>query len=310
MSRRNTPGLYDASYEHDSCGFGLLAHTGGTASTLAGGCRICRIGKNVASRRHQRRRRHRRWLRHPPVSPRKLAACTGARSRHRAWSALRVGIGVSGSRCGRCEYSDGNFRRVAQRGRTRSRRLARRSGQRRSLRPARQRASAVHPPGVRQCRTADGRGRVRARPVSRAPARRAGACRRQEFLRRQPFRGDHRLQGDGGAGRAAAGVPGFAAQRPDYLRCDFPPALLDQHDARLAPGAAVPHARAQRRDQHDPREPQLDRRALEQSIFLHSWIFPISARWSAATARIRRVWTRCSKCCSPAASTCSRRCAS
>ena len=33
MSRRNTPGLYDASYEHDSCGFGLLAHTGGSAST-------------------------------------------------------------------------------------------------------------------------------------------------------------------------------------------------------------------------------------------------------------------------------------
>jgi glutamate synthase (NADPH/NADH) large chain len=33
MSLCNMAGLYDASYEHDSCGFGLLAHTGGTAST-------------------------------------------------------------------------------------------------------------------------------------------------------------------------------------------------------------------------------------------------------------------------------------
>ena len=33
MSRCNMRGLYDPSFEHDSCGFGLLAHTGGTAST-------------------------------------------------------------------------------------------------------------------------------------------------------------------------------------------------------------------------------------------------------------------------------------
>ncbi|HZP64959.1 MAG TPA: glutamate synthase large subunit [Rudaea sp.] len=31
--QRNTPALYDAAFEHDSCGFGLIAHVGGRAST-------------------------------------------------------------------------------------------------------------------------------------------------------------------------------------------------------------------------------------------------------------------------------------
>ena len=33
MTQRNSPALYDASYEHDSCGFGLIASIRGQASS-------------------------------------------------------------------------------------------------------------------------------------------------------------------------------------------------------------------------------------------------------------------------------------
>src|SRR3546814_7820609 len=41
-------------------------------------------------------------------------------------------------------------------------------------------------------------------------------------------------------------------------RRDLPPALFDQHLPAMVAGAAVPLPRAQWRDQHDPRQPQLD----------------------------------------------------
>src|SRR6185369_11577765 len=33
MTQRNSQGLYDAAFEHDSCGFGLIANVDGNAST-------------------------------------------------------------------------------------------------------------------------------------------------------------------------------------------------------------------------------------------------------------------------------------
>ena len=97
--------------------------------------------------------------------------------------------------------------------------------------------------------------------------------RRRRVLRRQPVAGDDRLQGDVRTRQPARRVPRFAARRPRRLRRDVPSAILDQHAAALAAGAAVPRARAQRRDQHDPRQPHLDAGARGEVDFSTSGFF-------------------------------------
>ena len=104
------------------------------------------------------------------------------------------------------------------------------------------------------------RRRVRARAVPDPPAHReAGAGRAHQrllhLLAVVPV--DH-LQGPV-PGRAAVGVLSRPAGRALHLQLrGVPSALLDQHLAVVAAGAAVPHARAQRRDQYAARQPQLD----------------------------------------------------
>ena len=59
--------------------------------------------------------------------------------------------------------------------------------------------------------------------------------------------------------RAAVGLLSRPARRALRLaRRDLPPALFDQHLPAMVAGAAVPLPRAQRRDQHDPRQHELD----------------------------------------------------
>jgi hypothetical protein len=47
---------------------------------------------------------------------------------------------------------------------------------------------------------------------------------------------------------------------------DLPPALFDQHLPDLAAGAALPHARPQRRDQHAARQRQLDEEPRDAAL--------------------------------------------
>ena len=69
--------------------------------------------------------------------------------------------------------------------------------------------------------------------------------------------------------------PRYAAPDPEIFHrpqvaalhqrlCDFPPALLDEHVPHVAPRASVPDDRAQRRDQHDPRQPESHARPRAQ----------------------------------------------
>ena len=71
---------------------------------------------------------------------------------------------------------------------------------------------------------------------------------------------DHRLQGHAHHGAAGAVLPGPLGQALQDQARDRPLALLHQHVPVLAPGPAVPHHRAQRRDQHGQGQPQLDAR--------------------------------------------------
>ena len=93
-----------------------------------------------------------------------------------------------------------------------------------------------------------------------------------------PGRAGHRLL-SGPAGRALR------------LRLrDLPPALLDQHLPDLVAGAAVPHARPQRRDQHAEGQPQLDEgheTRMDPTVF-GELASRTSSRSSSRAARTRR----------------------
>ncbi len=76
----------------------------------------------------------------------------------------------------------------------------------------------------------------------------------------------------------------------------------------MAAGAAVPLPGAQRRDQHDPGQPQLGRGPrAEVSRPRCCPSCGSSRRWCRCTARTPPAWTTCSRSCWPAAWTCCRR---
>ena len=80
---------------------------------------------------------------------------------------------------------------------------------------------------------------------------------------------------------------------------DLPPALFDQHLPDLAAGAALPHARPQRRDQHAPRQRQLDeepRDAHGRTRRSASYMRGPQADDPAGRLGFRRRSTTCSSC--------------
>ena len=93
---------------------------------------------------------------------------------------------------------------------------------------------------------------------------------------------------------------------------DLPPALFDQHLPALAAGAALPHARPQRRDQHAEGQHQLDEEPRDPhgARRLRRARSRTSSRSSSRAARTPRRSTTCSRCwCAPAATRrWSRRC--
>ena len=123
--------------------------------------------------------------------------------------------------------------------------------------------------------------------------------------------GPHRgLQGDAHHRPAGHVLPGPARRADrDRDRAGAQP-VLDQHVPVLAAGPPVPLHRAQRRDQHDQGQPQLDagpggaagdrrvpRRAVPAAAGVHPRVRPT-----------RRPSTRCSSCCTCPAAACRTRC--
>ena len=121
---------------------------------------------------------------------------------------------------------------------------------RRRLRPCQDRT------GLRQCAGRHGARLVQSPSVPGSPPRRESDRRRRD-LHCEPVVGHDQLQGHDHAGGAAGVLPGPQGSAHGVVGVCFPPAVLDQYVARVAPGTAVPLPRAQRRDQHDPGQSQL-----------------------------------------------------
>jgi hypothetical protein len=240
--------------------------------------RLRRRSARPGQPRDHRPRPHRPAQPRPPRRRRGRAVVRRWRRDHRAGArrvpAGRVRPGPARARCVRGRHrvpaararagGAGGGDRRADRGRRRPARarLARRPGAAGRPRPHGPQRHAGVPPGLPQrCRRRD-----------RAGARATGL--------RRPQGG--RAAGRRGRGRALlpvavlahVGLQGHAHHRPARERLprphrralrqrDRPGAqpVLDQHVSVLAARASLPLHRAQRRDQHDPREPQLDAHA-------------------------------------------------
>ena len=133
---------------------------------------------------------------------------------------------------------------------------------------------------------------------------------RARRLLRVAVQPDHRLQGHADH-RAAAGVLRRHHRRADDERDrDRALPVLHQHLPGLAAGPPVPLHRAQRRDQHRPRQPQPDARPRGDAGLQADPRRPGQGvpDLHPGRARTRRRSTRCSSCCTWAAAPCRTRC--
>ncbi len=143
-------------------------------------------------------------------------------------------------------------------------RLARRPDGRRDARAERPREPAHHPDAPRRAGRRDARGRrVRTKALRHPPARRErrqplGDTRARALLRREPFREDSRLQGDAERGPARGLLPGPQGREAHGVPRDGPLAFLHEHVPELGARPPLQVHLPQRRDQHAPRERQLD----------------------------------------------------
>ena len=207
-------------------------------------------------RRRGRRGGQRRRRRHPHPDPGRLPA-RRRRRRPPARRLLRHRHGLPARRRGRAARGCRGPRGDRRRGEARRARLAR---GRRHGRPGRSHGARVHarlPPAGRGGPVARA---VRHRPrPPRVPAAQARRARARPLLR-LPVGPHARLQGHAhhrSAGAVLRRPVGPAVRLRD--RAGALP-LLHQHVPVLAARAAVPDDRAQRRDQHGARQPQLDGR--------------------------------------------------
>ena len=308
-----TAGLYSAEHEHDACGVALVADLAGRRTTT-----IVRRGMTALLRLEHRgargaeantgdgvgiliqvpdgflrevvdfalppagrlRGRHRVPARRTPRRPPPPSPAS------RSWPPRRT-----------CGCSAGATLPTTSTGRHRPQRPGRDA----ELPPA------VRRRGGRRRRTAPARpGSPRAPHLLPAQARRA----RDRHLLPLPLAAHARLQGH--ARRAAAGgVLPRPRRRAGHQRAG-PGALavLDEHVPVLVAGPPLPLRRAQRRDQHPARQPQLDGRPRGAA-----GVRPHPRRPAAAvpdrharTPATRRPSTRCSSCCTWAGAACRTPC--
>ncbi len=258
-------GLYDPRREKDACGLAMVATLRGTAGPRHHRHGARRAAPPRAPRRGRLGCRHRRRRGHRHADPRRVPA-RRRRLRAAAGRALRRRHGVP-ARSTTTERDDAQGRHRARSPPRRA--CASSAGARCPTDP-----DAPRQPGPRGgCRrssscsssrrapttTGDAAGGHRARPpdVPAAQARRARARR----LLPVAVGAHPGLQGHGhdAAARAVLPRPQRRALRLEARARAL--ALLDEHLPVVAARAAVPHDRAQRRDQHRAGQPQLDARA-------------------------------------------------
>ena len=259
-------GLYDPAAEKDACGVGFIADMSNVPShsIVEQGLAILR---NLA---------HRGAVGADPKMgdgcgilvqiPHRFFREECAALGHRAAGAraLRHRPPVHAPRQGGAEDRPEDRREDDQGGRADAPRLARRAGRQRRSRPVGEGGGAGPEADLRRP-PQDGFGRrgFRAAAVPRAKSdlerrlRPQGRA-HQGLLPGLPVRPHDRLQGHG-AGDAARGLlPGPAGPPLRERARPSPPALRDQHLPDLAACPPLPHGGAQRRDQHAPRQRQLD----------------------------------------------------
>ena len=161
----------------------------------------------------------------------------------------------------------GRDRRARGRGGPRRAGLARAAHRRRRRRPRAHRApgDAHDPPAVRRGRGGRDRPRAGAPHLLPAQARRA----RHRRLLPLALAAHHRLQGDAVRAPGRGVLPGPLRRARGQRAGARALPVLHQHVPRVAARAPLPLRRAQRRDQHAARQPQLDGRprgaAVEQA---------------------------------------------
>ena len=261
-------GLWREEFEHDACGIGALASIkgvrthqmlGDALSVLLnmdhrGGTGLERTTGDGAGILFQVPHR---FFRKEAQKCGQPAARRGELRRRHAVPAARRGTLRAGPRARRAVLHRMRHARAV---------LAR--GARRRARPGRHRARlpAAHLAGVRaQARPGGTRPGVRARPLP-VPALHGEAggrprpSRARRVLHLLDERAHDRLQGHVAGGAATRVLPRPLRRDRRNRRGPGTLALLHQHDAELGTRPSQPPARAQRRDQHATRQPQLDPR--------------------------------------------------
>ena len=291
MALPERQGLYDPRNEHDSCGIGFVANIKGRKShdIIARGLQIlvnldhrgavgadplvgdgagCLIQMPDALLRDWASATGADACRRPAAMPSQCAFCRGTNGRARSrWSMSSISSVPRGRR-----WSAGATCRPTRRG---------------SVRPG-HRDDAVDQPGDRRLQPRDRRpGRLRAQdpddPQAGAEQRHgagrapwdAGVARPLHAVLLDPH---PRLQGPaaGAAGREL--LRGFAQPADGLGAGARPSAVFDQHLPVVAARPPVPVSVPQRRDQHGPRQRQLDGGAPPGDDVGAAWV-PISPRW-------------------------------
>ena len=216
------------------------------------------------SRRGGRRRGHRRRRRHADPDPGQVPAQGRRPGRLRASRGrpLRVLAGLPGDGRGRAHASDADHRGEGRVGGAGIPRLARGSDGSVDDRSDRALRHAGVQAVLRRCGRRARSAGLRAQALrDPAPDRERGRRARQRVPHPEPLLQDLPVQGHV-PGAPDAGLlsrsPGPGSRESPRAR---PPALQHEHLPDLGSRTALPLPGAQRRDQHDPRQPELDERA-------------------------------------------------
>ena len=303
-------GLHSPEHEHDACGVAMVADLTGRREHGDRPQGAHRAAAPRAPRRPRQRDQHRRRCRHPPAGPRRVLP-----GRRRVRAARRPARTRWATRSCRSTAPAAD-EAVAE-----IDRLAAEEG----LRVLGWRELPVDPEGATSAPRHAPRCPASASCSSRPPRRTAPTgielerrtfClrKRAEHAHRrllpQPVAAHPRLQGH--ARRAAAGgvLPRPRRRARDQRAGPGALAVLHQHVPGVAARPPLPLRRAQRRDQHPARQPELDGRPRGAAGV--GRCIPATSRActrsSPRTRATRRRSTRCWSCCTSAGAACRTRC--
>ena len=254
--------LYDQRFEHDACGVGFVADAGGGSQArvlplaLAGLAALAHRGAFAADGESSDGAGVAM-----PLSASLLSLVAGARAAERPGVVMLFLPRGAGRGAGGTGARRAGVRGCRPAGRSLAIRAVRAGGARGGCRVV----ASGRGPGDRR---AAGRrvGRVVRTSAGRRPAAPGDGGAGYRRCRRRVVGAigvvpDRRLQGPGRRRtRLSRAVPGPAGARRSRVH-GLPPAVRNEHHARLAARSAVPVDRPQRRDQHGPRQPRAGPRA-------------------------------------------------